>query len=508
MNLNELAPGPDSKKLAQITAKTFGFSVDLQSLDLPQAKNIKETFTNKLKKLDETLGANAFKDKRYYEAKLIVETVDQFMRELGQQVGEATSSDASAMSDEAHELVLFGENDYDLYRQRTTPIVKNLAKKMAKGVYDSALATKLWMYWATDAAKRYAQQHSTGDDWNRIFSVPVRKEVAAYMEDYWKGELELGNTIESVEEGLDWKGTADGEDDANLTDHTFAEAKEYMKSIYSTTKQYRVRRAEPGFRAYKKGNYDEPDQKELNKSSAHVTDVDSAIDYLKLKKNAMMSGSKQVTPSIGYSWMVYENPAKGIGVLYYQDRGMGSDEIYIGGKDAAKHKEALQIFRDAGVIPTPKRKEVAAETVEESIIVEGEMDTAEAVMAARSIVDRIQGMLEDLGEVMNEDLPPLTDTITDQMGADMAAQYNSAVKTSVQAALEAMTMARQGADSAARMLTGESAPVMGEPADMPMEPTTDMDMDMEQPIEEPEGEDIAAADAAQGGDEALGRERR
>lgn len=159
-----------------------------------------------------------------------------------------------------------------------------------------------------------------------------------------------------MEEGLDWKGTDDGEADANLTDHTFAEAEEYMKSIYSTTKRYRVRRAEPGFRVYKKGNYDEPDQKELNKSSAHITDVDSAIDYLKLKKNAIMSGSEQVTPSLGYSWMVYENRATGIGVLYYQDRGMGSDEIYIGGKDPAKHKEALQVFRDAGVIPTPKRK--------------------------------------------------------------------------------------------------------------------------------------------------------
>jgi len=121
-------------------------------------------------------------------------------KSMGKKVGEATSSDASAMSDEAHELVLFGENDGDLYRQRTTPIVKNLARKMAKGVYDSELAKKLWMYWATDAAKRYAQQHSVGTDWNRIFNTSVRREVAAYMEDYWKGELELGNTID---EGMD-----------------------------------------------------------------------------------------------------------------------------------------------------------------------------------------------------------------------------------------------------------------------------------------------------------------
>ena len=102
-------------------------------------------------------------------------------------------------SDEARELILYGENDGNLYRQRTVPIIKNLSKKFAKGVYDSELAKKLWMYWATDAAKRYAREHSTGDDWNRIFSVAVRKEVAEYMEDYWRQELEAGNAMAEAE---------------------------------------------------------------------------------------------------------------------------------------------------------------------------------------------------------------------------------------------------------------------------------------------------------------------
>jgi len=340
MNLDELAPRPNSKKLAEVASKTFGYSVDLKTLDLPKAQQIKETFANKLKKLDETLGAKVVSDKRYYEAKLVVETVDQFIREYN-----------DGMSDEAHELVLFGENDGDLYNQRTVPIQKNLTKKWDKGVYDHDLAVKLWKYWADDAAMRYAKMHGSPNiKWSNMFSVADRMQAAEYMADNWEEELEAGNKMESVE------------------------------------------------------------------------------------------------------------------------------------------------------------------TVEESVIVEGEMEAAEVVMAARSIVDRIQGMLEDLGEIMNEDVPPLTDTITDQMGADMAAQFSTAVNGAVQAALDAVTQARAGADAAARMLTGESAPMMGEPApeEMPMEPTTDMEMDMEQPIEEPaeEGDEIATADAAQGGDEALGRARR
>ena len=44
---------------------------------------------------------------------------------------------------EARELVLFCENDGDIYRQQGTPILKNLITKMARGVYDKKKAVKL-----------------------------------------------------------------------------------------------------------------------------------------------------------------------------------------------------------------------------------------------------------------------------------------------------------------------------------------------------------------------------
>jgi hypothetical protein len=148
----------------------------------------------------------------------------------------------------------------------------------------------------------------------------------------------------------------------------------------------------------------------------------------------------------------------------------------------------------------------SVEVTSESIIVEGEMESAEVVMAAKNIIDRIQGMVEDLGEIMNEDLPPLADTITDQFGAEASAAFTAQIQGAVGPAMEAMGAARGGADAAARGLTGEDAQMMGAPEeDVPMEPT--MDMDIEQPIEEP-GDEIAAADSAAGGEAELGRERR
>ena len=108
-----------------------------------------------------------------------------------------------------------------------------------------------------------------------------------------------------------------------------------------------MRRAEPGFRS-------DLDPTEFNRSHAHVNDVDSAMDYLQLRENPVMSGSKQISSSLGYSWHTNENPGSGIAVLYYEDRGMGWDEIIVAAKNKDNLKAAVQVFRDAGVIPTPK----------------------------------------------------------------------------------------------------------------------------------------------------------
>lgn len=150
--------------------------------------------------------------------------------------------------------------------------------------------------------------------------------------------------------------------------------------------------------------------------------------------------------------------------------------------------------------------------VTESVITEGELENAELVLAAKDMVDKIQGMVEDLGEMQNEQLGPLTDAIRDEMGTDVADQFKGAMESVIVNALEGMRQSRDAAEQSSRILQGEMpAPMMGDepamddpmsPEDPAMEPT--MDMDMEQPTEE----DFAAADAAQAGDEELGRDRR
>jgi hypothetical protein len=145
----------------------------------------------------------------------------------------------------------------------------------------------------------------------------------------------------------------------------------------------------------------------------------------------------------------------------------------------------------------------------ENVIVEGMAEVSEVVLASKNMVDKMQAMVEDLGEMVNEDLPALTDSIRNDIDSATADQFSAAMSEVVSNALEGMRMSREGADAASRILTGEQvaepesigAPIDGE---MDMEPTTDMDMDGDIADEE----DFSAADAAQDGEEELGRERR
>ena len=148
-------------------------------------------------------------------------------------------------------------------------------------------------------------------------------------------------------------------------------------------------------------------------------------------------------------------------------------------------------------------------------LTEGEIEQAEAVLAAKDFVDRLQKMLEDIGRIINEDLPPLSDVIRDQMGSEQAEAYSSAASSALSNAQTAISAARGELDSGARILSGEeqSMPDMGMGGDeMGGDPMgvdgmgDDLELD---PVGDPEGgDDFAMTDPEVGGDLELGREER
>jgi hypothetical protein len=139
-------------------------------------------------------------------------------------------------------------------------------------------------------------------------------------------------------------------------------------------------------------------------------------------------------------------------------------------------------------------------------LLEGELETAEAVLAAKDMVDSVQDMITDASKMMNEELPPLLDTIRDQIGTAQADSYKQTVTAALQGLMDSLNGARDALDNGARVLAGEQpdqAMSMGGEQGLPGQvPPADLGSDLDA-----EDDGFAAADAAAGSDE-LGRERR
>jgi len=147
---------------------------------------------------------------------------------------------------------------------------------------------------------------------------------------------------------------------------------------------------------------------------------------------------------------------------------------------------------------------------QQQLITESEMAKAEATLAAKDMVDSIQDMLEKIGKMQNEQLPALLDTIRDQIGEQQAESFKGTVTPLLQQLWQQLSDGRGQADNAARGLTGEAQPDMGMGGDMSgmggaPSPAPGADMGG---APAPEGDAFGATDAAVGGAEELGRERR
>lgn len=178
--------------------------------------------------------------------------------------------------------------------------------------------------------------------------------------------------------------------------------------------------------------------------------------------------------------------------------------------------EALEKWLTEKKMPTmmKKKKDVKLTPVKtkESKLTEGEMESAELVLAAKDMVDQLQKMQEQLGELMNENLPPLVDAIRDEMGQDKADSFSQAAKGTLEQCLTSVESARSGMDNASRVLTGEESGVdLGadpEGSDA-MEPAGDLDMDAVDDMDREEP--VMDLDSEEGGTEGepgLDREER
>ena len=179
---------------------------------------------------------------------------------------------------------------------------------------------------------------------------------------------------------------------------------------------------------------------------------------------------------------------------------MASDPQARAGATAISAKSKL----DKGQTLSPDEKKQVSKMLQ----TEGIEEQSELILAAKDMMDKVTGYLEDLASMKTEGMLELADRIRDEMGADKADAFMQKIQPAIEQAEATLTTTRQELDNGVRILTGEE--VASEP--MGADDTMGMD-DADTDLDDLAGDDLesdefGASDAEAGGTEPEGREQR
>ena len=167
---------------------------------------------------------------------------------------------------------------------------------------------------------------------------------------------------------------------------------------------------------------------------------------------------------------------------------------------------AKKIQTAPGLKTQDKDAIIGAMVQKETAVKEGIENQSELILAAKDMMDKVTGYLEDLATMKTESMLELSDRIRDEMGADKAEAFMQKVKPALESAEQTLTSTRTELDQAVRILTGEeiaSTEPMGT-LDEPLDTTGDELDSLNAPAED----EFAATDANAGGTEPEGRQKR
>ena len=169
--------------------------------------------------------------------------------------------------------------------------------------------------------------------------------------------------------------------------------------------------------------------------------------------------------------------------------GMATDPEVKGGTTAISAKTKL----DRGQSLNQDEKKQVSKMLQR----EGVEEQSELILAAKDMMDKVTGYLEDLASMKTEGMLEL---------ADKADAFMQKIQPAIEQAEATLTTTRQELDNGVRILTGEE--VASEP--MGADDTMDMDTDLDSLDSEAgeEDDEFGASDAEAGGTEPEGREQR
>ena len=140
---------------------------------------------------------------------------------------------------------------------------------------------------------------------------------------------------------------------------------------------------------------------------------------------------------------------------------------------------------------------------------EGVEEQSELILAAKDMMDKVTGYLEDLATMKTEGMLELADRIRDEMGAEKADAFIQKIQPAIEQAEATLSTTRTELDNGVRILTGEETVAEPMGADDSMDSMNmDTDLDSLDAEGDEESDEFGAADAEAGGTEPEGREQR
>lgn len=154
-----------------------------------------------------------------------------------------------------------------------------------------------------------------------------------------------------------------------------------------------------------------------------------------------------------------------------------------------------------------KSKDIAIKKAmkkEDIKVKEGAEESAQLVMAAKDMVDKITGWMEDTASMQTESMLELSDAIRDEIGSEQSETFVNQVKPSLESLYSALEVTRESLTGGVAVLTGEQLPAtMGTDTEEPVVEPTDDIADLP-----PAEDDFGASEPATGGDLPADRGKR
>ena len=173
----------------------------------------------------------------------------------------------------------------------------------------------------------------------------------------------------------------------------------------------------------------------------------------------------------------------------------------------AQQAVVKKIQTTPGLKPQDKDQIIGAMVQKESEVTEGIEQQSELILAAKDMMDKVTGYLEDLASMKTEGMLQLADRIRDEMGADKADAFVAKIQPALESAEATLTQTREDLDHGVRILTGEELESDTIGADDSMNTDAEAGLDDLDPDLGVDDE-FGAADASAGGTEPEGRAQR